>query len=82
MKVALERVARHGELFAPVLEDPRPLAPAARALAEARVATLDCMPTREAVLEALGRVIDPELRRPVTELDMVRRSRSTAATSP
>ncbi len=30
------------------------------------------MPTREAVLEALGRVIDPELRRPVTELDMVR----------
>jgi ATP-binding protein involved in chromosome partitioning len=30
------------------------------------------MPAREAVLEALGRVIDPELRRPVTELDMVR----------
>ena len=30
------------------------------------------MPDREAVLEALGRVIDPELRRPVTELDMVR----------
>jgi ATP-binding protein involved in chromosome partitioning len=30
------------------------------------------MLTREAVLEALGRVIDPELRRPVTELDMVR----------
>jgi ATP-binding protein involved in chromosome partitioning len=30
------------------------------------------MPTREAVLEALGRVIDPELQRPVTELDMVR----------
>jgi ATP-binding protein involved in chromosome partitioning len=30
------------------------------------------MPTREAILEALGRVIDPELRRPVTELDMVR----------
>ena len=29
-------------------------------------------PTREAVLEALGNVIDPELRRPVTELDMVR----------
>jgi ATP-binding protein involved in chromosome partitioning len=28
--------------------------------------------TREAVLEALGRVIDPELRKPVTELDMVR----------
>ena len=30
------------------------------------------MATREQVTEALGRVIDPELRRPVTELDMVR----------
>jgi ATP-binding protein involved in chromosome partitioning len=30
------------------------------------------MPSREVVLEALGRVIDPELQRPVTELDMVR----------
>jgi ATP-binding protein involved in chromosome partitioning len=30
------------------------------------------MLSREAVLEALGRVIDPELQRPVTELDMVR----------
>ena len=30
------------------------------------------MLSREQVLEALGRVIDPELRRPVTELDMVR----------
>ena len=30
-------------------------------------------PTREAILEALSRVIDPELRKPVTELDMVRR---------
>src|SRR5919202_2085704 len=29
-------------------------------------------PTREAVLTALEQVIDPELRRPVTELDMVR----------
>jgi ATP-binding protein involved in chromosome partitioning len=29
-------------------------------------------PTREAILEALSRVIDPELRKPVTELDMVR----------
>jgi ATP-binding protein involved in chromosome partitioning len=29
-------------------------------------------PSREAVLEALNGVIDPELRRPVTELDMVR----------
>jgi ATP-binding protein involved in chromosome partitioning len=29
-------------------------------------------PTREAVLEGLGRVIDPELRKPVTDLDMVR----------
>ncbi|HEY3921309.1 MAG TPA: Mrp/NBP35 family ATP-binding protein [Gaiellaceae bacterium] len=30
------------------------------------------MPSREAVLGALGNVIDPELRKPVTELDMVR----------
>src|SRR3954471_4524815 len=30
------------------------------------------MPTRDAVLAALGNVIDPELRKPVTELDMVR----------
>ncbi|TML73972.1 MAG: Mrp/NBP35 family ATP-binding protein [Actinobacteria bacterium] len=30
-------------------------------------------PSRDQLLEALGRVIDPELRRPVTELDMVRR---------
>src|SRR5712691_9813127 len=30
------------------------------------------MPSRDAVLEALSRVIDPELRRPITELDMVR----------
>ena len=29
-------------------------------------------PSREAIQEALGKVIDPELRRPVTELDMVR----------
>jgi ATP-binding protein involved in chromosome partitioning len=29
-------------------------------------------PSREAVLSALGNVIDPELRKPVTELDMVR----------
>ena len=27
---------------------------------------------RDAVLRALERVIDPELRKPVTELDMVR----------
>jgi bifunctional non-homologous end joining protein LigD len=32
MEVALERVAKHGDLFAPVLEDPHALAPAARAL--------------------------------------------------
>jgi bifunctional non-homologous end joining protein LigD len=32
MAEALERIARHGDLFAPVLEDPRPLAPAARRL--------------------------------------------------
>jgi ATP-binding protein involved in chromosome partitioning len=29
-------------------------------------------PSQDQLLEALGRVIDPELRRPVTELDMVR----------
>jgi ATP-binding protein involved in chromosome partitioning len=29
-------------------------------------------PSRDAILQALERVIDPELRRPVTELDMVR----------
>jgi bifunctional non-homologous end joining protein LigD len=34
MEIALERCARHGDLFAPVLEDPRPLAPAAKALAK------------------------------------------------
>jgi bifunctional non-homologous end joining protein LigD len=34
MDAALERVRAHGDLFAPVLEDPQPLAPAARALAE------------------------------------------------
>jgi bifunctional non-homologous end joining protein LigD len=32
MEVALRRVQEHGDLFAPVLEDPRPLAPAAKAL--------------------------------------------------
>src|ERR1700704_6411945 len=30
------------------------------------------MPTRDEILAALGRVIDPELRKPVTELNMVR----------
>src|SRR5918992_2628071 len=29
-------------------------------------------PSREQLIEALSRVIDPELKRPVTELDMVR----------
>jgi bifunctional non-homologous end joining protein LigD len=33
MDVALDRCAKHGDLFAPVFEDPRPLASAARALA-------------------------------------------------
>src|SRR5438876_10021822 len=32
MERALDRVERHGDLFAAVLEDPRPLAPAAKAL--------------------------------------------------
>jgi ATP-binding protein involved in chromosome partitioning len=36
-------------------------------------ATVDDMePSREQLIEALSRVIDPELKRPVTELDMVR----------
>jgi bifunctional non-homologous end joining protein LigD len=35
MAVALERIAAHGDLYAPVLEDPRPLAPAAKRLASA-----------------------------------------------
>jgi bifunctional non-homologous end joining protein LigD len=34
MAVALERCREHGDLFTPVLEDPRPLAPAAKALAK------------------------------------------------
>ena len=33
MDVVLDRVAKHGDLFTPVLEEARPLAPAARALA-------------------------------------------------
>jgi bifunctional non-homologous end joining protein LigD len=32
IEVALGRIAQHGDLFAPVLEEPRPLAPAAKAL--------------------------------------------------
>ena len=34
MEVVLRRIDEHGDLFAPVLEDPRPLAPAAKALTE------------------------------------------------
>jgi len=34
MEIALERCRKHGDLFTPVLDDPRPLAPAARALAK------------------------------------------------
>jgi ATP-binding protein involved in chromosome partitioning len=38
-----------------------------------RLATvLDMQPSREQITEALGRVIDPELKKPVTELGMVR----------
>jgi len=69
MEVARDRCAKRGDLFAPVLGEPRPLAPCARARGARLIRE---MQTREAVLEALGRVIDPELRRPVTELDMVR----------
>lgn len=32
---------------------------------------MSSVPTRDQVLEALGRVIDPEIRRPITDLDMV-----------
>lgn len=32
---------------------------------------MSTVPTRDQVLEALGRVIDPEIRRPITDLDMV-----------
>jgi bifunctional non-homologous end joining protein LigD len=32
MKEALQRIEQHGDLYAPVLEDPRPLAPAAKKL--------------------------------------------------
>jgi len=35
-------------------------------------------PSREQITEALGKVIDPELKRPVTELDMVREVRVEA----
>src|SRR5205085_6132138 len=34
MQVALDRIASHGDLFAPVLEEPRPLAAAARKLSK------------------------------------------------
>src|SRR6185437_11847377 len=34
--------------------------------------TLAVMASRDEILAALGNVIDPELRRPVTELEMVR----------
>jgi ATP-binding protein involved in chromosome partitioning len=34
--------------------------------------TMEMGPVREEILAALGNVIDPELRKPVTELDMVR----------
>ena len=33
MQVALERVERHGDIFAPVLDEPRPLGAAAKKLA-------------------------------------------------
>ena len=32
MKEALQRIEEHGDLYAPVLENPRPLAPAAKKL--------------------------------------------------
>jgi len=54
---------------APVVRAARLSIPPART----HVATLDAMtPDREAILIALERVIDPELKRPVTDLEMVR----------
>ena len=46
--------------------------PAAGAALLAEAATLGSVATHEAILAALANVIDPELRKPVTELDMVR----------
>ena len=46
--------------------------PAVRPHPRHGLATLDSMVARDDVLKALEQVIDPELRRPVTELDMVR----------
>ena len=43
-----------------------------RRVAEPLVRSLLVRPDRDAILKALEQVIDPELRRPVTELDMVR----------
>ena len=40
------------------------------------------MPTRDEILASLALVIDPELRKPVTELDMVREIRIDGATLP
>jgi bifunctional non-homologous end joining protein LigD len=34
MQVALERIEKHGDLFAPVLSEARPLAPALKALGQ------------------------------------------------
>ena len=44
----------------------------ARLAGRGRYAQPQMEPSREALLDALARVIDPELRKPVTELDMVR----------
>ena len=46
MAVALARVEEHGDLFAPVLEDPRPLTPALKALANLVQAQVDEPPGR------------------------------------
>ena len=55
-----------------VLAAPRPVV-ARRVVGRSGPARLTGMePSRDAILEALEQVIDPELRRPVTDLDMVR----------
>jgi ATP-binding protein involved in chromosome partitioning len=71
MQVALERVDRLGDLFAPVLEEARPLGPLPPSWSGPSLKGVS-EPNRDEILRALERVIDPELKRPVTELDMVR----------
>jgi len=74
MAVALERVQAHGDLFAPVLEDPRPLAlrPAGSGLSRAEPVpsgTWTQAATRSSPRSSRS---STRAAAPVTELDMVR----------